>query len=104
LKGVVGFADDGPASRPVITDEPRKPATLTIVYNANTFVGAGGDIAISPDNIDTNQFHLMIQGDGTGASRPVMSAKGRDDSFWRFDLSRGPVGVDVSSATRRTAC
>jgi hypothetical protein len=79
---------------------PRKPATLTIVYNADTFVAAGGDIAISPDNIDTNEDHLMIQEDGTGASRPVMAAKGRDGSIWRFDLSRGPVGVDVSSATR----
>jgi hypothetical protein len=42
----------------------------------------------------------MIAEDGTGASSPVMEAKGRDGSVWRFDLARGPVGVDASSATR----
>jgi hypothetical protein len=30
----------------------------------------------------------------------VMAAKGRDGSIWRFDLVRGRVGVDASTATR----
>jgi Alkaline phosphatase PhoX len=82
---------------------PLKPATLTTVYNADTVVAAGGDIAISPDNLDVSRRHLMINEDGTTESRAVMAAKGRDGSIWRFDLVKGPVGavgVDASTATR----
>jgi Bacterial protein of unknown function (DUF839) len=82
---------------------PLKPATLTIGYNADTVVAAGGDIALSPDNIDTSSRYLMINEDGTTESRAVMAAKGRDGSIWRFDLVKGPVaalGLDVSTATR----
>jgi Bacterial protein of unknown function (DUF839) len=82
---------------------PLKPATLTVVYNADTVVAAGGDIAISPDNLDVSRRSLMINEDGTTESRAVMAAKGRDGSIWRFDLVKGPVGVvgvDASTATR----
>jgi Bacterial protein of unknown function (DUF839) len=82
---------------------PLKPATLTIVYNADKVVAAGGDIAISPDNLDASRQYLMINEDGTSDSRPVMAAKGRDGSIWRFDLVKGPVhavGVDPATATR----
>jgi hypothetical protein len=82
---------------------PTKPATLTIVYNADLVVAAGGDIAISPDNLDVSSQYLMINEDGTTESRAVMAAKGRDGSIWRFDLVKGPtgaVGVDVSTALR----
>jgi Bacterial protein of unknown function (DUF839) len=82
---------------------PLKPATLTIVYNADTVVAAGGDIAISPDNIGVSSRYLMINEDGTTESRAVMAAKGRDGSIWRFDLVKGPVGavgVDAATATR----
>jgi hypothetical protein len=82
---------------------PLKPATLTTVYNADTVVAAGGDIAISPDNLDVSRQYLMINEDGTTESRAVMAAKGRDGSIWRFDLVKGPagaVGVDASTATR----
>jgi Bacterial protein of unknown function (DUF839) len=82
---------------------PLKPATLSIVYNADTVVAAGGDIAISPDNLDVSRRYLMINEDGTTESRAVMAAKGRDGSIWRFDLAKGPtgaVGVDTSTATR----
>jgi Bacterial protein of unknown function (DUF839) len=82
---------------------PLKPATLSIVYNADAVVAAGGDIAISPDNLDASGQYLMINEDGTTESRAVMAAKGRDGSIWRFDLTKGPVGavgVDVASATR----
>jgi serralysin len=80
-----------------------KPARLTIVYNADTIVAAGGDIAISPDNLDASSRYLVINEDGTTESRAVMAAKGRDGSIWRFDLVKGPVhavGVDASTATR----
>jgi Bacterial protein of unknown function (DUF839) len=82
---------------------PLKPATLRIVYNADLVIAAGGDIAISPDNMDVSDRYLMINEDGTAESRPVMAAKGRDGSIWRFDLVKGPtgaLGVDVSTATR----
>jgi serralysin len=82
---------------------PLKPARLTIVYNADTIVAAGGDIAISPDNLDASNRYLMINEDGTTESRAVMAAKGRDGSIWRFDLAKGPVhavGIDASTATR----
>jgi Bacterial protein of unknown function (DUF839) len=82
---------------------PLKPATLSVVYNADTVVAAGGDTAISPDNLDVSRQYLMINEDGTTESRAVMAAKGRDGSVWRFDLIKGPagaVGVDASTATR----
>ena len=82
---------------------PLQEATLTIVYNADLVVAAGGDIAISPDNIDVSSEFLMINEDGTTESRLVMASKGRDGSIWRFGLLKGPVdalGVDVSTATR----
>jgi hypothetical protein len=82
---------------------PIKPATLTIVYNADLVVASGGDTAISPDNLDTSRRYLMINEDGTTESRAVMAAKGRDGSIWRFDLVKGPtgaVGVDGSTGTR----
>ena len=79
---------------------PLKPATLSVVYNADQVVAGGGDVAISPDNIAVSGRHLMINEDGTTESRAVMAAKGRDGSVWRFDLTKGKVGVDPSKATR----
>jgi Bacterial protein of unknown function (DUF839) len=78
---------------------PTKDATLSVVYNADEILAAGGDVAISPDNIDASSEYLMINEDGTGSSRPVMGAKGRDGSIWRFDL-KPSGGVDPSSAIR----
>lgn len=75
-----------------------KGGTLEILYNADEIVRAGGDIAISPDNIDTSREYLMINEDGTSESRPVMARKGRDGSVWRFELDRH--GLDVSTAKR----
>jgi hypothetical protein len=82
---------------------PTQPATLTVAYNADQVIAAGGDIAISPDNVDASGRYLMINEDGTATTRPVMAAKGRDGSIWRLDLVKGPVnavGVDASTATR----
>ncbi len=62
-------------------------ATLSIIYNADQIIAAGGDTALSPDNIDTNDRYLMIQEDGTAQTRPIMASKNRDGSIWRFDLN-----------------
>lgn len=84
--------------------DPTGRGTLHVVYNADQILAAGGDVAISPDNVDTSTRYLMINEDGTGASRPVMASKGRDGSIWRFRIvdKRGAsrVGVDASTATR----
>ena len=77
---------------------PLRPGTLEVVYNADDVIAAGGDIAISPDNLDVSRDYLMINEDGTASSRPVMAAKNRDGSIWRFDIDKG--GVDVSSKLR----
>ena len=74
------------------------PAKLKVEYNADQVIAAGGDIAISPDNIDTSRDYLMINEDGTATSRLEMAKKNRDGSIWRFDLDKD--GVDVSSRLR----
>ncbi|MGZ8438988.1 MAG: alkaline phosphatase PhoX, partial [Candidatus Limnocylindrales bacterium] len=61
---------------------------LTVVYSADHIIAAGGDIAISPDNIEVSRDHLMIQEDGTAESRAVMESKNREGSIWRFDIGR----------------
>ena len=78
---------------------PARTPLLRVLYNADQIIAAGGDIAISPDNIDVSDDYLMINEDGTADSRPVMAAKGRDGSIWRFETRRG-LGVKVSSAVR----
>ena len=70
-----------------------------MLYNADQVIAAGGDIAISPDNIDVSDKYPMINEDGTAESRAIMAAKGRDGSIWRFKLT-GSHGLDVSSAER----
>ena len=73
-------------------------ARLNVEYNADQIVAAGGDVAISPDNMDVSKDYLMINEDGTASSRPVMGAKGRDGSIWRFEYDEN--GIDLSSRTR----
>lgn len=65
---------------------PTQPAKLTVVQNADQIVAAGGDTAVSPDNMDTSDRYLMVNEDGTAESRPVMAQKDRDGSIWRFNL------------------
>ena len=79
-------------------DDPLAPARLTVEVNADQVIAAGGDTAISPDNIDTSADYLMVNEDGTTQSRAVMTAKNRDGSIWRFRM--GESRVDGSSATR----
>jgi hypothetical protein len=66
---------------------PTQPATLTVIYNADQVIAAGGDTAISPDNLDVSEEYVMIQEDGTTQSRAVMAAKGRDGSVWRLEIN-----------------
>jgi hypothetical protein len=70
-------------------EKPTGKAKLSVVYNADAIVAAGGDTAISPDNVDTSKRYLMVNEDGTSESRPVMASRGRDGSVWRFDLQHG---------------
>ncbi len=74
--------------------DPTDEGTLRVVYEADEVIAAGGDTAISPDNIDTSKDYLMINEDGTTESRLVMGAKGRDGSIWRFKITGGSVGVE----------
>ncbi len=74
-------------------------ARLSVAVNADQIVAAGGDTALSPDNIGVSLGYLMVQEDGTTESRAVMTSKGRDGSIWRFKLS-GFSGIQANSATR----
>jgi secreted PhoX family phosphatase len=49
------------------------PGKLTVIYNADEILAAGGDIAISPDNIGISENYIMICEDGTAPSRQVMA-------------------------------
>ena len=64
---------------------------LTVVYNADHIIADGGDIAVSPDNIDVSEDYLMINEDGTAQSRVVMADKGRNGNIWRINLHNGDV-------------
>jgi Bacterial protein of unknown function (DUF839) len=81
--------------------DPVGTAKLTIALNADTVINAGGDAAVSPDNIGVSEDYLMVQEDGTAQSRPVMAAKGRDGVIWRYKLDDdAPGGIKTSSATK----
>jgi hypothetical protein len=71
------------------------PATLSVLYNADLVVASGGDIALTPDNMDTSRDYLMVCEDGTGFSRTVMGNKGRDGLIWRYDLKDGYAAKPV---------
>ena len=73
-------------------------AELTIEVNADQVVAAGGDTALSPDNLDVSEDYLMVNEDGTTTSRLVMGSKNRDGSIWRYELDDD--SVDGGSAER----
>ncbi len=81
---------------------PTGPARLSVVYNADQIVAAGGDIALSPDNIAVGADYIMVQEDGTGQSRPVIGAKGRKGNIWRIGLQDGKAEnvVELSGTGR----
>jgi hypothetical protein len=66
--------------------DPTGPASITMIYNADQIIAAGGDIAISPDNVEVDGQYIIINEDGTAQSRVVMAQKARDGSVWRFDM------------------
>jgi hypothetical protein len=69
--------------------DPAGPATLRLAVDADAVVAAGGDTAISPDNVATSYGSLLGQEDGTDFSRALMAAHGRDGSIWRFPVNDG---------------
>lgn len=77
------------------------PAALEVIVNADEVVAARGDTAISPDNVSADGRYLMVQEDGTDVSRPVMAAKGREGSIWRYDLDRRANRADFVASARR---
>jgi Bacterial protein of unknown function (DUF839) len=79
---------------------PTEDAELSVAYNADSVIASGGDVAISPDNLDVGEEYLMIQEDGTTQSRAVMADKGRDGSIWRFPLTEGSDPVVVGARER----
>jgi hypothetical protein len=79
---------------------PLGDAELSVVYNADQMAAAGGDIAVSPDNIDASEQSLMVQEGGTMPARNFINAKGREYGIWRFTLTGDELGVDPASATR----
>jgi hypothetical protein len=81
-------------------DPSTKPAALTVIYNADLVTASGRDIAVSPDNIDTNQHYLMVQEDGTTQSREWMASQGRDGSIWRFPVTGGSPAIEWTEGER----
>lgn len=75
------------------------PSKLRLVYDADDIIAAGGDIALSPDNIDVSSDYIMIQEDGTSESRPVMAALGRQGGIWRLDLNNNFAADYVAEFT-----
>ena len=75
------------------------PAKLTVIYNADEIIAAGGDIAISPDNIGISEDYIMINEDGTAPSSAVMAAKGRKGNIWRLDLNNNYAAENIGELT-----
>jgi hypothetical protein len=80
-------------------NDPTGEARLDILVNADEVVHAGGDTALSPDNLDVSRSYLMVQEDPTDPARLVLGALGRDSSVWRFRLDGG-TSVATGSSTR----
>jgi hypothetical protein len=78
-------------------DDITGPCTLSILYNADLVVAAGGDIAITPDNLDISKDYIMVCEDGTGFSRNAMAGKGRTGQIWRYDLKNNYLATPVVS-------
>jgi hypothetical protein len=80
--------------------QPPADAELSVVYNADQVAAAGGDIAVSPDNIDTSARYLMVQEGGTMPARDFINQKAREFSIWRFGFTNDKLRIDPASATR----
>ena len=71
------------------------PCLLSLLYNADKIYAAGGDIALTPDNIDTSERYVMVCEDGTGFSRNAMAARGRTGLIWRYDLENNYAATPI---------
>jgi hypothetical protein len=60
--------------------DPRQ-SVLTQAYNADQLTESQ-DGPMSPDNLDVTRRFVVVQEDGTGASRPDIGKRGRDGSIW----------------------
>ena len=80
---------------------PLEEARPTFVYNADSVVAAGGDIAISPDNINASS---RAPDDQRGWDHRESAGDGREGPG-RFDLAvrplKGPVGESALTFPRR---
>jgi len=76
-------------------DDITGPGTLTVLYNADTVIAAGGDIALTPDNMDASKDYLMVCEDGAGPTRALMAQKNRDGLIWRYDLKNNYAATPV---------
>ena len=76
-------------------DDITGPCTLTVLYNADQVIAAGGDIALTPDNMDVSKDYLMVCEDGAGPTRALMAQKGRDGMIWRYDLKNNYAATPV---------
>lgn len=65
---------------------PTGPARLSVIFNSDQIVAAGGDAPVGPDNLGINGRFLTIQEDPTTPAREHLAAAGRDSSIWRYDL------------------
>jgi hypothetical protein len=74
-------------------------AKLTVIYNADHIIAAGGDIAVSPDNIHVSEDYIMICEDGTAQSSVVMAEKERKGNIWRLDLHNNYAAENVAELT-----
>ena len=85
--------------------DPQNPlgyCTMEIIADADHSVH--GDLALSPDNMDTSARYIMINEDGHSSTRPVMAQRKRDGSIWRYDLwdiTAAPVRVAALTAMGR---
>jgi len=75
------------------------PVRLTVIYNADQIIAAGGDIAVSPDNIGISEDFIMINEDGTAQSRVAMADRGRNGNIWRLDLNNNYAADIVGELT-----
>ncbi|HEY6560507.1 MAG TPA: hypothetical protein VI072_24655 [Polyangiaceae bacterium] len=66
------------------SEDPTGHTVIDLLYNADAVIAAGGDTAISPDNVGVSRDHVLINEDGTTQSRAQMERLGREASIWRF--------------------
>jgi secreted PhoX family phosphatase len=78
------------------SSDPLGTAKIELIYNADSVIAAGGDIAVSPDNIDVDDHFVLINEDGTAQSRPTMAEKGRDGSLWRISKKKPYAATRVA--------